>query len=162
MTTIATSTYVKKAEGQSRWVLGSLFDIKATGRETGGSLAVVEMTFAPGRPGAPPHRHHCGEAVFVLEGTIRYHIEDQVVDATAGDFLFFPEGTLEWMENLTSQPARALVIYDRPEIVEFFKEVGEPATSRTLPPPSGQAPDLASIAAIGRRHGLDIEVPTAR
>src|SRR5438552_8922165 len=72
MTTIAKSTYVKKGEGQALWVLGQLFDIKAGAHETG-SLAIVEMTFAPGKPGAPPHRHHCGEAVYVLEGTIRYH-----------------------------------------------------------------------------------------
>jgi quercetin dioxygenase-like cupin family protein len=162
MTTIATSTYVKKGEGQALWVLGSLFDIKAGAHETGGSLAVVEMTFAPGKPGAPPHRHHCGEAAYVLEGTIRYHIEDQVVDATPGDFLFFPEGTLEWMENPTTQPARALVIYDRPGIADFFKEVGEAATSRTLPPPSDKKPDLAALAVIAGRHGLDITLPTAR
>jgi len=162
MTTIATSTYVKKGEGQSLWVLGSLFDIKAGAPETAGSLAVVEMTFLPGKLGAPPHRHHSGEAVYVLEGTIRYHIEDQAVDATAGDFLFFPEGTLEWMENTTDQPARALVIYDRPAIVDFFNEVGDVATSHTLSPPSEKEPDLASVAAIGRRHGLDIVVPSAR
>ncbi len=162
MTTIATSTYVKKGEGQPLWVLGSLFNIKAGAHETGGSLAVVEMTFAPGKPGAPPHRHHGGEAVYVLEGTIRYHIEDQVVDATPGDFLFFPEGTLEWMENSTAQPARALVIYDRPAIVDFFNEVGEAATRPTLPPPSEKEPDLASVAEIGRRHGLDIVLPSSR
>ena len=161
MTTIAKSTYVKKGEGQALWVLSQLFDIKAGAHETG-SLAIVEMTFAPGKPGAPPHRHHCGEAVYVLEGTIRYHIEDQVVDAQPGDFLFLPEGTLEWMENPTAQPARALVIYDRPEIVDFFNEVGEAATSRTLPPPTEKEPDLARVAAIGDRHGLEIVLPTSR
>jgi len=161
MTTIAKSTYVKKGEGQALWVLGQLFDIKAGAHETG-SLAIVEMTLAPGKPGAPPHRHHCGEAVYVLEGTIRYHIEDQVVDAQPGDFLFLPEGTLEWMENPTAQPARALVIYDRPEIVDFFNEVGEAATSRTLPPPTEKEPDLARVAAIGDRHGLEIVLPTSR
>jgi quercetin dioxygenase-like cupin family protein len=162
MTTIATSTYLKRGEGQALWVLGSLFDIKAGAHETGGSLAVVEMTFAPGKPGAPPHRHHCGEAVYVLEGTIRYHIEDQVVDATPGDFLFFPEGTLEWMENPTAQPARALVVYDRPGIADFFSEVGEAAKGRTLPPPSTTEPDLARLAAIAGRHGLDIVLPSSR
>jgi quercetin dioxygenase-like cupin family protein len=161
MTTIAKSTYVKKGEGQALWVLGGLFDIKAGAHETG-SLAVVEMTFAPGKPGSPPHRHHCGEAFYVLEGTIRYHIEDQEIDAQPGDFFFFPEGTLEWMENRTSQPARALVVYDRPEIVDFFNEIGEPATSRTLPPTTEKEPDLASVAAIGNRHGLEIVLPTSR
>jgi quercetin dioxygenase-like cupin family protein len=162
MTTIAKSTYVKKGEGQALWVLGSFFDIKAGAHETGGSLAVVEMTYPPGKPGAPPHRHNCGEATYVLEGTIRYHIEDQVVDAEPGDFLFFPEGTLEWMENPTTRPARALVIYDRTEIIDFFNEIGEAATSRTLPTPAAKEPDLASVAAAASRHGLEIVPPTSR
>ena len=162
MTTIAKSTYVKKGEGQALWVLGSFFEIKAGAHETGGSLAVVEMTYPPGKPGAPPHRHNCGEAAYVLEGTIRCHIEDQVVDAQPGDFLFFPEGALEWMENPTTRPARALVIYDKTEILDFFNEIGEKATSRTLPPSGEKEPDLARVAAVASRHGLEIVPPTSR
>lgn len=156
MASITTATYVKKNQGKALWVLGSLFDIKASGSDTGGALTVVEMTFAPGQPAAPPHRHDCGEAVYVLEGKVRYHIENQFVDAEAGDFLFFPKGTLEWVENATSTPAKALVIYTGPSMAEFFSEVGDPATSRTLPPRSTEPPNLARIVAAAKRHGLEV------
>ena len=159
MTTAIHATVTRKNEGKPLWVLGALFELKATGHDTGGRMTVVEMTFAPGKPGAPPHRHQCGEAVYVLEGTIRYHVEDQVLDATPGDFLYFPEGTLEWMENPTTTPAKALVIYDRPGIEDFFNEVGEKATTRTLPSP-GPLPDLDRVAAVAKRYGLEIERPT--
>jgi quercetin dioxygenase-like cupin family protein len=159
MTTVLHSTVTRKNEGKPLWVLGSFFEIKATGQDTGGHLTVVEMTYPPGRPGAPPHRHQCGEAVYVLEGTIRYHVEDQVLDATPGDFLYFPEGTLEWMENPTTVPARTLTIYDRPGIEDFFNEVGEKATARTLPSAAPQ-PDFDRVVAAGKRHGVEIHPPT--
>lgn len=160
MTTLTQATYTRKNQGKPLWVLGSLFDILATGKETGGHLTVVEMTFAPGKPGAPPHRHDCGEAVYVLEGTIRYHVDDQTFDAKPGDFFYFPAGTTEWMENPGSSPARALTIYDRSGIEDFFAEVAEPATTRTLQP-NPPAPDLAKLTAAGKRHGLEILGPPA-
>ena len=75
-----------------------------------------------------------------------------------GDFIYFPEGTLEWMENPTTASARALTIYDRSGIEDFFEEVGEKATERTLPT-SESMPDFDAIVAAGKRHGLDIERP---
>ena len=57
----------------------------------------------------------------------------------------FPEGTLEWAENATDAPARALVIYSAPSMAEFFNEVRDSEPS-----------DLDSIAAAGRRHGLEV------
>src|SRR5437867_5273502 len=82
MTTALHATFTRKNEGKPLWVLGSFFELKATGHDTGGHLTVVEMTYPPGKPGAPPHRHNCGEAAYVLEGTIRYHVDGQVFDAT--------------------------------------------------------------------------------
>jgi len=158
MATATHATVTRKTEGKPLWVLGSLFDIKAAGQDTGGRMTVVEMTFAPGKPGAPPHRHGCGEAVYVLEGTLRYHVDDQALEVTPGDFLYFPEGTLEWMENPTKKPARALVIYDRPGIEDFFNEVGEKATARTLPS-SAPEPDFDKLAAIGKKYGLELHRP---
>jgi quercetin dioxygenase-like cupin family protein len=158
MTTALHTTFIRKNEGKPLWVLGSFFEIKAAGHDTGGHLTVVEMTYPPGKPGAPPHRHNCGEAAYVLEGTVRYHVDGQVFDATPGDFIYFPEGTQEWMENPTTEPARALTIYDRSGIEDFFDEVGEKATERTLPT-SESMPDFDAIVAAGKRHGLEIERP---
>ena len=150
------TTYVKKNQGKALWVLGSLFDIKASGSDTDDAMTVIEMTFAPGQPAAPPHRHNCGEAAYVLEGQMRYHVDGKTVDANAGDFLFFPKGTLEWAENATNAPAKALVIYSGSEMAEFFDEVGDSAVTRTLPPPSSTPPNLDRIVAAAKRHGMEV------
>ena len=35
----------------------------------------------------------------------------------------------------------------------------EPASSRELPPPTETPPDLAQLAAVGERYGMQIQVP---
>jgi hypothetical protein len=63
------------------------------------------------------------------------------------------------MENPTTVPARTLTIYDRPGIEDFFNEVGEKATARTLPSPA-PVPDFDRVVAAGKRHGVEIHPPT--
>jgi quercetin dioxygenase-like cupin family protein len=161
MASVGTATCVRKNEGKALWFLGSLFNVKAGGAETDGSLSVVEMTFAPKQIGAPPHRHDCGEAAYVLEGSIRFHVGDVVIDAQPGDFLFFPPGTLEWPENVTDKPAKELVIYTRPAMADFFAAVAEPAKSDSLPPSVSEA-DFARLAATSKKYGLEFEPPPGK
>jgi hypothetical protein len=58
-----------------------------------------------------------------------------------------------------SDTARILVTYLPGGIDRFFAEAGEPASSRELPPPTETPPDLAQIAAVGERYGMQIQVP---
>lgn len=156
------SLTVKKGEGKALWMLGSLYDVKATSDATGGVMSVLEITIPAGAASAPPpHRHNGSEAAYVIEGALRYHIEDRTVDAPAGSFLFFPKGTLEWMEAVGA-PARVLVIYTPGGMDKFFQEVAEPAKSRTLPPPPKSPPDFAKLQAAGKRHGLELLPPPHR
>lgn len=154
------SLVVKKGEGTPLWMMGSLYDIKATSEATGGALSAVEMTIPPGASSAPPpHRHNCMEAVYVVEGMIKYHIEERTVDAGPGSFLCFPKKTLEWMEATGSAPAKLLVIYTPGGMDKFFQEVAEPAKSRSLPPPPKSPPDFAMLAKAAKKHGLELVPP---
>jgi len=155
----AKSVVRSKSEGTAIWFLGSLFDIKATGEETDGSLTVVEITVAPKSIGAPPHTHDCGESVYIVDGKLKFHIDGGTTDTQAGSYMFFPAGTLEWFENETATPARVLLTYTRPGIAKFFKEVGEPAKARTLPPPPSGPPDFAKLAAVAQKYGLELQQP---
>ncbi|MBI2395868.1 MAG: ester cyclase [Deltaproteobacteria bacterium] len=150
----------KPGEGTPLWMLGGLYTIKASSKETNGELSVLEMLIPPGGQ-APPHIHECGEAALVLEGSIRWHVGDDAVDAGAGQFLYFPKGTLEWLENVSSEPARLLTIYAPGGMDEFFAEAAEPAKKRELPPRSDTPPDVARLMKIAERHGLKIKEPTS-
>jgi hypothetical protein len=95
--------------------------------------------------------------VYVVEGRIRYHIGDQTIEAGPGSFFHIPPDTLERFEPVDE--ARVLVTYTPGGIDQFFAEVGEPAASRELPPPSDEPPDLERLVAVAERYGMRMELP---
>ncbi|MGZ3451009.1 MAG: ester cyclase [Polyangiales bacterium] len=151
----ATTVIRKRDEGTALWMLGGLYEVRVSSKESGGDLCVVTMTLPPGA-GAPPHVHSCGEAVTVLEGTLRLHVGDKSSDLGPGDTAYFPKGTLEWFENVSQKPAKMLATYSAGGMDEFFVEAAEPAKKREIPPPSSTPPDVARLTAIAARHGLEI------
>ena len=152
------ATIVKrdKDEGEAISMLGGTYLVRAAGEETDNQLTVMEMHI-PAGSGPPPHTHPGGEAVYVLEGTIRYHIDGETVEGGPGSFFYVPAGTTENFEP-TSE-VRLLVMYTPGGIDQFFREAGEPGQAGQLPPPPESAPDLERIAAIGRKYGMDIQAP---
>ena len=115
---MAGNTVVRKpGEGSAYWMLGGLYEVKVAGAETGGAVTIMEMTMPAGM-GPPPHRHPGAESVYVLEGAIRYHIEDESFEGGPGSSFHIPEGTLESFEP--TETARVLVVYTPGGIEEFF------------------------------------------
>jgi quercetin dioxygenase-like cupin family protein len=148
----------KVEEAQGIWMLGGLYHVLAAGDETDGAATIMEMTLPAGM-GPPPHTHPGGEAVFVLEGKLRYHIADDVVEGGPGSFFYVPAGTTENFEPL--EQSRILVIYTPGGIDRFFAEAGEPAERNELPPPPSSPPDLERLIEIGARYGMEIQAPAA-
>jgi quercetin dioxygenase-like cupin family protein len=111
-------------DGTAYWMLGGLYELKASGDETDGQATIFEMTLPEGA-GPPPHTHPGGESVYVLEGTVKYHIEDDVIEGGPGSFFYVPKDTWEAFEP-TSQ-VRLLVIYTPGGADAFFAEAADPA-----------------------------------
>ncbi len=154
----------QKGESTAYWFLGELFEVRVTGKDTGGKYSVIEITVPPGLPlGAPPHIHHdVDETVYVLEGTGRFHFDDRTVDAAAGAVLHFPRGTREWFENPGSSPLKIALMYSPAGIENFFAEVAEPARTRTVPPPPKSPPDLPKLVEVAKKYRLEIQAPPGR
>ncbi|MGP3926991.1 cupin domain-containing protein [Streptomyces sp. 8N616] len=89
-------------------MLDSLYEIKASGEETNGAMTVMEMTIPEGM-GPPPHIHPGTETIYVVEGTLRLHIGDEVFDGGPGSLFHIPEGTLERFQPTST--VRLVVIY---------------------------------------------------
>jgi quercetin dioxygenase-like cupin family protein len=154
---MADTTVVRKpGEGTAFWMLGGLYELKAGADETGGTASIFEFTI-PAGAGPPPHTHPGGEAVYVLEGNVRYHIEDDVYEGGPGSFFYMPEGTWENFEPTTQ--VRLLVIYMPGGTEAFFAEAGEPAQKRALPPPLEGPPDIERLISIGEKHGMAMKPP---
>jgi quercetin dioxygenase-like cupin family protein len=143
-------------EGEAFWLLGGLYELKVAAAETDGALTIVEMHLPAGL-GPPPHTHPGAESVYVLEGRIRYHIEDEQFEGGPGASFHVPQGTVENFEPI--EDSRLLVVYTPGGIEGFFAEAGEPAARRELPPPPTEPPDLARLIEIGEKHGMRIATP---
>jgi quercetin dioxygenase-like cupin family protein len=149
----------KPGEGIPMWMLGGLYEVKISGEETGGIFTVMEMTVPEGC-GPPPHIHEQDELTYVIEGAARYHVNGTTMEAGAGTVLFFPKGTLETFEPVGATPLRILIAYAPGGVDQFFKEAGEPAPRREVPPTPTSPPDVERLVAIGARHGLELRAPS--
>jgi quercetin dioxygenase-like cupin family protein len=79
-------------EGRSYEWHDVVFTIKAAAAETGGALAIWEVTT---RPGEEPHSHvHEEDEIFYLiSGRMTFRCGEETFEATDGGFVFVPRGT---------------------------------------------------------------------
>lgn len=150
---------VGRGDGRSFWLLTDLHTFKVVGDDTGGALAIAELTAGP-ELGPPPHiHHHSDECFYILEGTMDFSLAGLAFSAGPGAFVHLPKGVVHTHRAGGGAPARALVIQSPAGVERFIQEAGKPATDPAVrPEPPGPA-DFEKILAIAKKHG--IEVPTA-
>jgi quercetin dioxygenase-like cupin family protein len=106
--------------------LGGPLTVKANGPETGGAMTAFESTPAAGE-GPPLHAHASeDEVIYVLEGRLRFRLEEEVHEAPAGSFVFIPRGVPHTWQNVGDQQGRLLVLFTPASagMEEFFERFG--------------------------------------
>jgi quercetin dioxygenase-like cupin family protein len=142
---------------QARWWWGNLAVLRVTGEQTKGGLTVVDVTMGAGRM-APPHVHHREEETFaVLEGSLTFHIGDEVIQAEAGDIVVGPR---DLPHRFTAGPdgARLLFLLTPAGLEGLIVEQSVPAVTRTVPPAGGPPPDLDEARDVALRYGCELLV----
>lgn len=121
------------------------------GAQTGG-LGLFEMKVPAGAHVPPPHSHSNNEeCIYVLEGVLRYTVDNETRDLKPGEWMSTPRGSVHHFSNAGTETARALVMLT-PDIGEqFFRDVGALTGA-------GGPPDRAKLVEVMARYGL---VPTA-
>jgi len=153
------ATRVASGAGKTLWVLGDLYEFKATAEDTGGRFALWKTTTPPGNPGPPPHIHHNEDEVFyLLEGELELMVEGRASVVGAGTFVNIPKNTLHTFRNAGTTPARFLGLVVPAGFEGFFEEIGEPVTDTSSSPPAGP-PDVEKIMATAPKYGLEIPPP---
>jgi mannose-6-phosphate isomerase-like protein (cupin superfamily) len=148
---------VARGEGEARWWVGMLAEIKATAADTGGRLALIEVTCGPGYQ-APLHVHHReDEAFWVLEGGATFVVGDKSIEAGAGDYLFGPRDIPHRLD-VGYEGCRMLFILTPGGLEDLIRATSEPAQARTLPPPPPEPPDFDRMKAIVTRYGCELLV----
>jgi quercetin dioxygenase-like cupin family protein len=117
------------------------------GAQTGG-LGLFEMKVPPGAHVPPPHSHtENEECVYVLEGVLRYSVDDETRDLKPGDWMSTPRGSVHHFCNPGSETARTLVMMTPDIGAQFFRDVAALAGA-------GGPPDRAKLMDVMTRYGL--------
>ena len=118
-----------------------------------GGLGVFEMKVPPGSNVPPPHSHSNNEeCVYVLEGVLRYSVDQVTRDLKPGEWMSTPRGSVHAFSNPGAEAARALIVLT-PDIGEqYFHDVGAVIAA-------GGPLDRAKLLDIMGRYGLVAAAP---
>jgi mannose-6-phosphate isomerase-like protein (cupin superfamily) len=147
-------------EGLSVWSLGGRFTAKVTGEDADGRFALVEaLAFQSTEP--PLHVHHReDEAWYVLDGKMTFYVGEQVLEATAGCFVFAPRG-LPHTFTVDVEPTRVLVFASPAGFEHFAIELGQPASS-DIRPTDLAVPGPEILGPVAERYGIEVLGPPHR
>lgn len=123
------------------------------GTLTGAGSGMFELTVGPGARVPPAHSHSNNEEIiYVLEGMLRYRVDDEVRDLIPGERMYTPRGSVHAFSNPHDRLARALIILTPDIGAQYFRDVAEVV---------GRAggPDPAAMAEVMRRYGLVLAPP---
>ena len=106
-------TIVSPLAGETRFI--------ATADATDGALTALAVTVPPGT-GPPLHIHtDAFETIFVVEGTMRFRLGDDVRPGEAGSFVFIPKRLPHCFQNVGESTARMVVTFSPSGMERFFE-----------------------------------------
>ncbi|SDM33551.1 Cupin domain-containing protein [Catalinimonas alkaloidigena] len=148
----------KVAAGEGRYhghillkgVNANVLDVKISGKDTAGALAVFEQTSrSPGR-GTPLHVHlEQDEIFYVLAGEYRFRVGDDVYALQAGDSIFLPRRVPHAWTQVSARGKMTVLLQPAGQLEEFFVTL---ASLQYEPTPD-------EIARIFADHGMQVVGP---
>jgi quercetin dioxygenase-like cupin family protein len=151
--------WLRAGEGRSTWVVGDLDTIKASGADTGGAFALIEALVPP-QGGPPPHIHRReDEAFYLLEGELDIQVDGRRVSAGPGTWISLARGSLHSFKNISTKPARMLIVLTPAGLENFFLEVGREAEAGADVPVVPTAEDIEKLFARATDYGVEIRLP---
>jgi quercetin dioxygenase-like cupin family protein len=147
---------VHRDDAPAFWSLGELLTLYATAEQTGGAFSLLEERLPRGAE-PPPHVHRReDEAFFLLDGRLSVRVGDATFAARPGSFVFCPRDVPHLL-TVESDEVRMLTLCTPGGVERLFVELGEPATTRTLPDDDG-GPDVDRIVTLAAHYGAEVLV----
>jgi mannose-6-phosphate isomerase-like protein (cupin superfamily) len=159
MTIDRNELFVEPGQGRSYYFGQDLYTFKAIGEETGEAYALCEVIVAP-QGGSPPHRHtRENESFYIQDGELEFQLDDRILMATPGTFLYSPKGQLHRFTNTTTIDAKMLVWVTPAGFEKFIAEVGKAVNGQVTRGASLSSEDLEKILATAPKYGIEIVPP---
>ena len=145
-------------QDEALWFNGGLAVLRATGDQTEGRYAVLEL-LAPKGFASPLHIHRKeDELFFVLSGEVRVQHGEAVIEAVAGSVVYGPRDVAHAF-HVDSAEARLLLFFGPAGAEGFFREGGKPARSLGLPPADEQFLDKQALKEVASRYDQEFVGP---
>ena len=139
-----TAFIAKGTPENSRAIPGALFHFLANGNQTGNSFSLIYIEVHKGNePPAHVHQNE-DESYYILEGSIRFFVGDQVLEAHAGDFIHLPKGVPHRFE-LISKFVKELMWITSSGLEKWFWEHSAPAPDMQAVPIATEPPPAAVL-----------------
>ena len=101
-------------------VNSNILDVKISGIDTDGDLAIFEQTSLSQGKGTPLHIHHSQDEIFyVIEGAYKFQVGDDKYDLTTGDSIFLPRKVAHAWKQV-SEKGKMLVTMQPAGMLENF------------------------------------------
>jgi quercetin dioxygenase-like cupin family protein len=141
--------------GDALWFNGALQNIKVPGEWSDDAFSLVEVVSPRGRA-TGLHTDPSHETFYLLEGAIRFHVDGDERLAQAGETVAIRRGVPHAFV-ITSETARFLVLNTPGGQDRFFRDGGEPASSRDLA--SAPPANHERTARSAELHGVEMLGP---
>ena len=150
---------IQPGEGRRFAIPGGIITIKATGENTGGTYAMIEMLIPP-QSGPPTHIHSREiESFYILEGSLSFWLSDRKFTGSAGFLVIAPPGHTHAFKNEGDEPARVLLLITPAGLEEFFQEVGVPIKEESALSEHFTPENLERMVTTASKYGVETKLP---
>jgi mannose-6-phosphate isomerase-like protein (cupin superfamily) len=114
---------IATSRGETLWVVGHRVTILPAGK--GYSYADV---FSPAHTPAPPPHHHddCSELFHILEGRVRFDVNELSVEAGPGESVLVPRNAIHTFQPVADSHSRVITIFAPGGFDRWFRDMGVP------------------------------------
>lgn len=106
---------------QLKGVNANILDVKISGADTDGDLAIFEQTSLSQGKGTPLHIHHLQDEVFyVIEGNYKFQVGDEKFDLKVGDSIFLPRKVAHAWKQVSERGKMLVTMQPAGKLENFF------------------------------------------
>ena len=135
---------------QLKGVNSNILDVKVSGKDTNGSLAIFEQTSLSPKRGTPLHVHPNQDEVFyILEGEYAFLVGTDRYQLTVGDSIFLPRKVPHAWTQVSERGRMTVILQPAGKLEEFF------VTMASLE----KEPSKEEIARIFAAHDMQVVGP---
>jgi quercetin dioxygenase-like cupin family protein len=105
-------------------VNSNVLDVKISGSDTNGDLAIFEQTSLSQGKGTPLHIHHLQDEIFyVLEGSYYFQVGDQKFSLSKGESIFLPRKVPHAWTQVSETGKMNVIMQPAGKLEDFFVTV---------------------------------------